>query len=153
MSKSSNANPDAATFESLSGLLMHAFGDAVFSTEAENLLDLMTEDVVFDFPFPMPGGIRTLNGKDALRDYLPKVGAALHIESLSLERAFLSEDRQKGVIEFCCKGQSKTSHTRYDQSYVSLIDLRDGLICRYRDYWNPLIAVTALADTDLAGLG
>ena len=151
MIKSSNASPDAGTFESLSGLLMHSFGDAVFSIRPENLLDLMTEDVVFEFPFPLPGGIQSLNGKPALREYLPKVGAALHIESLSLERAFLSEDRQTGVIEFCFKGHSKTSDVRYDQTYVSLIDLRDGLICRYRDYWNPLIAVTALGDTDLAG--
>ena len=26
----------------------------------------------------------------------------------------------------------------YEQSYVSVLTVRDGLIVRYRDYWNPL---------------
>lgn len=146
MEHSSNAEP----FESLSALLMNALGDDVFSSSAENLLDLMTDDVLFEFPFPMPRGIRSIRGKAALRDYLPKVDAALSIESLSLTRAFLSQDRQTAVVEFSCRGCSKTGDARYDQNYVSLIDLRDGLICRYRDYWNPLIAVAALGQSELA---
>lgn len=141
-----------SSFSSLSALLRHALGDRLLSPDADTLLDMMSEDIVFEFPFPMPKGIKRIEGKRALEAYLPKVGAALDIETLTLERVLISEDGATAVVEFSCKGSSRTNDARYDQDYVSILDLSDGKIRRYRDYWNPLIAHAALGNSELVNI-
>lgn len=150
MTLAEKASSRAGTFNSLLALLRHALGDDLLSPDAETFLDMMTANIVFEFPFPMPNGIRRIEGKAALENYLPKVGAVLSVETLTLERAFISADRTTAVVEFSCKGCNKISGARYDQDYVSVIDLHDGRISRYRDYWNPLIALAAFSDSELA---
>jgi ketosteroid isomerase-like protein len=36
----------------------------------------------------------------------------------------------------------------YDQTYISVVTLRDGRIARYKDYWNPLVALAALGGAE-----
>lgn len=152
MALQEKTSPKPASFSSLSALLRHALGDRLLSSDAETLLDMMTEDIVFEFPFPMPSGTRRIEGKTAFEAYLSKVGVALKIETLTLERTLISEDGATAAIEFNGKGSNRTSDARYDQDYVSVLDLRDGKISRYRDYWNPLIAVAALGDGELTDI-
>jgi ketosteroid isomerase-like protein len=38
----------------------------------------------------------------------------------------------------------------YNQLYISVVTLRDGRIAHYRDYWNPLVVLTALGGTEAA---
>jgi ketosteroid isomerase-like protein len=139
------------TFSNLSALLREALG-AALSSDGNSLPELMTDDVVFEFPFPLPDGPRRLIGKAAFEAYLPKVGALLEFESLTLRRSFVSADNRNAVVEFSCKGRAKTGGQRYDQDYVSVIGLRAGRICSYRDYWNPLIVMAALNAEDRANL-
>lgn len=150
MTRKDTKPDEPKTFESLAKLLRGALGDTVISPSATTLLDMMTDDIVFEFPFPMPGGVRRIEGKTALETYLPKVGAVLNIETLTLERAIISEHGTEVAIEFGCKGCNKTTGVRYDQDYVSVLNLRDRLISRYRDYWNPLTALAALEGSELA---
>lgn len=132
-------------FPSLSSLLRSALGEAT-SPEAETFLDMMSADVLFEFPFAPAGGIDALQGKQALADYLPKVSQLLTIESMSLERTLLSRDCTYAVIEFSCKDFGKATGKRYDQDYVSVIDIKDGFITRYKDYWNPLAVIEAIGN-------
>ncbi|SFI14780.1 nuclear transport factor 2 family protein [Albimonas pacifica] len=134
-------------FPSLSALLREGLGDAL-APDAETLLEMMTDDVSFEFPFALPDGIEVIDGKAALAAYLPKVGELFTIESLTLDRAFLATDRRSGVLEFTGKAHATATGARYDQTYVSVVDLRDGLISRYRDYWNPLVVLSATGGAD-----
>lgn len=136
-------------FPSLCALLREALGDALMPGP-ESLLDMMTEDVSFEFPFPLPDGIEVIEGKAALAAYLPKFGTLFTIEALVLDRAFVSRDGRNGVIEFAASAYANATGARYDQTYVSVVDLRDGLISRYRDYWNPLIVMAAVGGSDAA---
>lgn len=65
-----------------------------------------------------------------------------------LDRAILSGDGQHAVLEFSGKAYANASGARYDQDYVSVLDLRGGLISRYSDYWNPLIVLAAADGAD-----
>jgi uncharacterized protein len=130
-------------FPSLSALLREALGD-VLSPGGDSFLDLMTDDISFEFPFPLPDGIGKIEGKQALADYLPKVSTLFTVESMTLDRAILSADGKAAVLEFTSRARANGSDRRYDQTYVSVIDIRDGLISRYRDYWNPLIVLFAM---------
>jgi ketosteroid isomerase-like protein len=42
------------------------------------------------------------------------------------------------IIEMTMTGTVTATGAPYEQSYVSVLTVRDGLIARYRDYWNPL---------------
>ncbi len=138
---------DVQKFSSLSDLLRAGLGDAL-SPEGDTLLDLMTDDISFEFPFPLPDGIRKLQGKEALAAYLPKVGELFTIETLTLERTIVSADKKNAILEFKSQAHANGSNLRYDQTYVSVVDIRDGLISRYKDYWNPLIVLSATGGAD-----
>lgn len=138
-------NPDH--FPSLSALLRQGLGDAI-APDATGLLDMMTDDISFEFPFALPDGLTVINGKTALAEYLPKVGELFTIEAMMLDRAFLSADGRSAVLEFTSKAHANKDGARYDQTYVSVIDIRDGLISRYRDYWNPLTVLSATGGPD-----
>lgn len=132
----------ADQFPSLSALLREGLGEALQPT-GDSFLDLMTDDIDFEFPFFVPGGIKKIEGKQALAEYLPKVGELFTIESMTLDRSILSNNGKHGVLEFTSKAHANDTHRRYDQTYISVVDIRDGLISRYRDYWNPLIVLSA----------
>lgn len=93
-------------------------------------------------------GIERLEGKSALEAYLPKVGELFTVEALILDRAILSGDGRHAVLEFSGKAYANGTGARYDQDYVSVLDLRGGLISRYRDYWIPLIVLAAADGAD-----
>lgn len=129
-------------FPSLSALLREGLGDAL-EVKGDTFLDLMAENIKFEFPFFLPNGIKNIEGKEALAEYLPKVGELFTIESMTLDRAILSSDKKNAVLEFTSKAYANETSQRYDQTYVSVIDITNGLISRYRDYWNPLIVLSA----------
>ena len=132
----------ADVFPSLSSLLRQALGDLV-SSEATSFLDMCDDTIVFEFPYAPVGLTERLVGKSALEAYLPTVADLLTIESMSLSRVIVAAGSEAATIEFSCKGYSKETGARYDQVYVSVLDLNGGLITRYRDYWNPLILLSA----------
>jgi len=136
---SENVDP----FPSLSSLLRRALGD-LLAPDAQSLLEMCADDIVFEFPFSPPGGPVTLKGKAALEAYLPTVATLITIETVSLGRVIVSDRGDAAVIEFSCKGHAGQTGARYDQDYVSVLDLKDGLITRYRDYWNPLLVLSAM---------
>lgn len=129
-------------FPSLSSLLRQALGELI-SAEATSFLDMCDENIVFEFPYAPEGFTQRLIGKSALAAYLPTVADLLTIESISLNRAIISNDSGAATVEFTCRGYSNATGARYDQTYVSVVDLKDGLITRYRDYWNPLVLLSA----------
>lgn len=136
-------------FPSLSALLRQALGD-LLAPDAKTFLDMCTDDILVEFPFTPPGGTSRLDGKAALEAYLPTVATLFTIESMALGRVLVSAQRDAAVIEFSCKGYANQTGARYDQDYVSILDLTDGRIARYRDYWNPLIVLAAYGGSHAA---
>lgn len=129
-------------FPSLSSVLRKALGDLV-SAEATSLLDMCDDNIVFEFPYAPEGFTVRLVGKEALKAYLPTVADLLTIESITLSRVIIAADSEAAMIEFSCKGYSNQTGARYDQVYVSVVELQAGRITRYRDYWNPLVLLSA----------
>lgn len=134
---------DADQFPSLSSLLRQALGDLI-SPDATSFLDMCDENIVFEFPYAPEGTTERLAGKSALEAYLPTVAELLTIQSMSLSRVIVAAGSDAATIEFSCKGYSNETGARYDQVYVSVVDLKGGFITRYRDYWNPLVLLPAL---------
>lgn len=133
---------DTDLFPSLSALLRDALGDRL-TPDATGLLDMVADDIVFEFPYAPPGGVDRLDGKAALAAYLPGVAAILTIDTLEATAVHPCLDAQVVVIEFAATGRGNATGAPYDQRYISVVRVRDGRIVHYRDYWNPLVAIAA----------
>lgn len=133
-------------FDSFSGLLRGALGDRL--VDATTTIDLFTDDVIFEFPYAPEGLPRKLVGRTALAGHLARLGPLLEFDEMTLGDVYPSG--QTVVFEFSCRGRGTTTGAAYNQNYVSVIRLREGRIAHYRDYWNPLVVLSALGGAEKA---
>ena len=102
------------------------------------LVDLCADDVVFEFPFAPPGRPTRVEGKPALGDYLKALLGRVRIEGVRNVEVHETIKPDVAIIEMTMTGSVTATGAPYEQSYVVVLTVRDGLIARYRDYWNPL---------------
>lgn len=110
-------------------------------TKVQSFEALMTENVLFEFPYAPEGSVRRLDGRDALRTYLLGLAKDFVIDRLEVEHVFVDPTGRFATLEMSLSG--KLFGEAYRQNYVSVLTLRDGMISRYRDYWNPLALPSA----------
>lgn len=134
----------ADKFDSFSDLLRAALGDRL--DPADSLLDLFADDVVFEFPYAPDGLPKRLEGKAALAAHLERLGPLLSFGSMELDNVYAVGESV--IFEFSCRGKGVATGAPYDQVYISVVTLREGRIAHYRDYWNPLVVLTALGGTE-----
>lgn len=133
-------------FDSFPDLLRHALAGRL--PASDDMLDLFAEDLVFEFPYAPAGLPQRLVGRQALADHMASLGPLIAFGSLCLDAVHRAGDTF--VIEFRCCGHGRQTGRPYDQSYISVITLRNGRIARYRDYWNPDVVTSALGGAEAA---
>lgn len=133
-------------FDSFDALLRAALGPRL--SPADDLLGLFTEDVVFEFPYAPEGLPRCLEGQDALAGHLETLGPLITFGPMLL--GDVHTDGETVIFEFSCTGSGVRTGAPYDQAYISVVTLREGRIARYRDYWNPLVVLSALGGSEAA---
>jgi ketosteroid isomerase-like protein len=136
----------ADTFDSFSDLLRAALGDRLVSSDS--LVGLFTQDVVFEFPYAPEGLPKRLEGTAALAAHLERLSPLLSFGPMELGKVHAAGDTV--IFEFSCSGVGVATGAPYDQLYISVVTLREGRIAHYRDYWNPLVVLTALGGTEAA---
>jgi uncharacterized protein len=110
---------------------------AIRSGGAGALLDLCADEVVFEFPFAPADRPQRVEGNQAAGEYLSAVASRVQISAADVEK-HQTVDPSVGVIEMTVHGTVTDTGEPYDRSYVVVLAVRDGLIVRYRDYWNPM---------------
>jgi uncharacterized protein len=110
----------------------------VAAGELAALVDLCADDVVFEFPFAPPGRPARVEGKQEVGDYLQAVSGRRRIEAVPSLEVHETVNQDVAIIEMTMTGTVTATGAPYEQSYVVVLTVRDGLIARYRDYWNPL---------------
>lgn len=136
----------AEMFDSFSDLLRAALGDRL--APSGSLLGLCTHDVIFEFPYAPDALPKRLEGKAALAAHLERLGPLLTFGPMELGNVYTVQETV--IFEFSCTGQGVATGAPYDQRYISVVTLREGRIAHYRDYWNPLVVLTALGGTEAA---
>ena len=136
-------------FDSFSDLLRGALGGRL--NHASDLTGMFAEDVVFEFPYAPDGFPRRLEGLPALAVHLERLGPMLELGRFTLRSIYPSAETV--TLEFSCDGRGIATGLPYDQDYISVVTLREGRIARYRDYWNPLVALSALGGAEAAAAG
>jgi hypothetical protein len=57
-------------------------------------------------------------------------------------------DPEKVAVELVIKGHLLSNGAAYDQTYVTIFEYQGGKIKHYREYWNPLVSITAYGGYD-----
>lgn len=140
--------PDTNSIPSFGIMIRKALGDALSPDAGDNFLAMCSDDIVFQFPFAPVGTVTEVRGIENLTKYLSTVGGLIAFDSLSDPIVHPSQDGETFTVEVTCKGRGKITTERYDQTYVSLIRVRNRKIVQYRDYWNPLILLDAVGGVE-----
>lgn len=125
--------------------------------QVDEWLDLFTADGVLEFPFAPAGVPARLQGREALAAHMAHFPQNFDVEFVGLE-IHETTDPGRVIAEFRSVGTAVPTGKPYEQTCISVVYVDDsGLITRYVDYWNPLVAIEALtpeadvASADLAG--
>ncbi|WP_435923912.1 nuclear transport factor 2 family protein [Paenibacillus sp. DYY-L-2] len=118
--------------------LIQLFADRYIRKDYAAFLDLFADDIVFEFPYAQEPNPKRLNGKAALRQYLEKLEKALDITSFTPPVIHVAADAPVFFAQFEANGNNLVTGGSYEQSYISVVEVQDGRIVRYQDYWNPL---------------
>ncbi|MCQ4088644.1 nuclear transport factor 2 family protein [Saccharibacillus sp. JS10] len=118
--------------------IMVVFRESFLNQDLEAFLDLFDENVSFEFPYAPEPYVKKLTSKSELRAHLLSLQGVFKIHSFSEPVIHRSVDASVFTAEFCGHGVMNDSGQPYDQQYISVIELQEGKIIRYQDYWNPL---------------
>lgn len=115
--------------------------------QVEEWLKLFAPDGVLEFPFAPAGVPARLQGRDALSAHMTHFPDNFDVEFVDLE-FHETTDPGRVVAEFRSVGAAVPTGKPYEQTCISVVYVdNSGLITRYIDYWNPLIAIEALTPT------
>lgn len=121
--------------------------------QVEDWLDLFTADAVLEFPFAPAGVPARLQGREALSAHMTHFPENFDVEFVGLE-FHETTDPDRVVAEFRSVGHAVPTGKPYEQTCISVVYVdASGLITRYVDYWNPLVALEALTPDEHAQTG
>jgi ketosteroid isomerase-like protein len=121
--------------------LRNAFA-GVSAADADLMLANYTEDLVMELPYG--DGPSVIEGREAVRAHLRGAFKALQFR-LDLTAVHETVDPEMAVAEYVSEGRVTSTGKRYANVYIGVYWFRDGLICRVREFYDPLVAIKAFA--------
>lgn len=115
------------------------FAHAIEALQAGNIDDWMkiySSDAVHEFPFAGGGGVRRLDGREAIRNYMINLPAMIRFGAL--RDICVREVGDELIIEATGHHHKVLDNAPIDLSYVWFISRHNGLVTHIRDYMNPL---------------
>jgi uncharacterized protein len=117
--------------------------DSLIAKDVSGWVDMWAEDGTMEFPFA-PATYPRLEGRKSIADYMSAFPTKVEISEFPYVRFHHSSDGKTLVVEFSCIGRSLETGKQYNQSYVGVMDIRDGRITAYKDYFNPLVVLQSM---------
>ena len=110
-------------------------------------LEIWADDGVLEFPFAPAGRKRRYVGKAEILAYMQataeRMAERLKIEGMDSFQVRPMLDPQWVCLEMSIKGRVTETDAPYNQSYISLVEIKHGKLSLYREYWNPLVSMDA----------
>ncbi|WP_173008522.1 nuclear transport factor 2 family protein [Mycolicibacterium sp. P1-18] len=131
--------------DSRPGAVFAAATAAITDGDVGGWLALCREDVVLEFPYAPAGRPRRVEGKADVEDYLRAIVGQVQFEQITEQRVHQTVDPDTAIVEWSVRGHVTATGAPYEMSYVVVLTLVDGLMATYRDYWDPLTVLNALA--------
>ena len=123
-------------------MLRHALGDAL-APDANDFMAMCAPDVVFEFPFAPPGMPKRVEGRDALADYLTRLGEMLTLDRMTVPVVHPSREDGVFVLEFGSEATSRINGRTLKPRYIAVVRVEAGKIMLDRDYWDPTLVAKA----------
>lgn len=127
---SSTTSPAASVLQNYLRLL---------GTDPQAWLALFHEDATMEFPFSAKLGLPTeFGGKTAIGAHIERMVAAMHDLRISQVQIYPAADPDMAFAEFHADCLVGPDMHPYSQDYIVYLQLKDGKIARYREYWDPI---------------
>ena len=117
--------------------------DLLLAKDMDAIADLWAEHGSAEFPFAEGASPGRLDGREAVRAYLAGYPELMDVRAIPAITVHHTQRPDTLVVEFSAHGSTVRTGEPYRLDYVTVITTQDGLITRYRDYWNPLAAASA----------
>jgi ketosteroid isomerase-like protein len=101
-------------------------------------VDLWDENGILEFPFAPQGWPERLDGKAAIGEYMRDYPDHIDVHDFPDVEVHQTVAPETIVVEMRGVGRLVETDSPFDMSYIAVVTVRNGLITRYRDYWNPL---------------
>jgi ketosteroid isomerase-like protein len=122
-------------------LVRGALGDLV---DGEHFFDIVTDDVVYEVLYEIPGWPRAIQGRAGLmaafRGYVENIA----LQSADKLIAHKTDDGHVVVIEYEVHGTILATGVKYNNRFCSIIKIENRKIAHWRDYMDSLAAWNAL---------
>ena len=137
-------NPKYAAYKAADpyfGLVREALGDLV---DGEHFFDVVTDDVVYEVLYEVPGWPRVIQGRAdlmaAFRGYVDNIV----LQSADKLIVHKTDDGRVVVIEYEVHGTILATGVKYNNRFCSIIKIENRKIAHWRDYMDSLAAWNAL---------
>ena len=129
--------------ESFPAMLRRVLGNRL-SPGAETFPDMFAVDGVLEYPFAPPGLNTPITGRDAIIANFRRLARLLQVDEVADVVEIEVKDPNMVVLEFSGRGKGVVTNEPYEQRYISVIQMRNGAIVHYKDYWNPIAFIQAV---------
>ena len=138
------ASPKYTAFEAAKpyfDLVRGALGDLV---DGEHFFDIVTDDVVYEVLYEVPGWPRVIKGRTDLMAAFKGYVDNISLQSADKLIVHKTDDGLVVVIEYEVHGRILATDAKYDNRFCSIIKIENRKIARWRDYMDSLAAWNAL---------
>jgi uncharacterized protein len=137
-------SPKYAAYEAAApyfGLVRGALGDLV---DGEHFFDIVTDDVVYEVLYDVPGWPRVIHGRTDLMAQFRGYCENIELQSANKLIAHKTDNGHVVVIEYEVQGTILATGVKYNNRFCSIIKLENRKIAHWRDYMDSLAAWNAL---------
>ena len=106
-------------------------------------IDLWADDGMLEFPFAPSGRRNSYVGKTEILAYMMPLAGKMKIEEVSYHNVYSMLDPKIVCMELGIKARIVKTGAPYNQRYISIFEMKDGKVWRYREYWNPMVSMEA----------
>jgi len=110
--------------------------EALRAGDTDGWIEIYAADAVHEFPFAPEGGLRRLEGREAIAAYMRQIPSRMRFGTL--EDVRVREVGDELIIEATGHHRRVSDDAPRVLSYVWFITRRDGKVTHFRDYMNPL---------------
>jgi uncharacterized protein len=114
---------------------------ALSDGDVDAMLANATDDFVLELPYADPP--KRFEGKAAAREFLREALATFELD-LRVTGAYLCTDGTI-IAEYVSTGRAVPTGKAYANTYIAVLQFRDGKLCLQREYYNPVLSDRALA--------
>jgi len=111
--------------------------------DGEDFLDLLADDVVFEYVISVPGYPRRVQGRQAIIDLYSDYDSYMTVRSADNLRVYRDADASVVTLEYEVHGESAQTGRPYDNRFVSIVMITDGKVTWWRDYLDPIAVFDA----------